>query len=145
MSGYTRLDTAEEAHSELVQKQTGQAHSPRPTHPEPMQIFVQLMGGQKKTVELEGADTIAAAKLKIAQATGIHPTHQRLLLGAEELSDERTVEDYGLRMEAELKLAERPAPRTVKLDVGGTPYTTTLSTLVSQEGSVLASLVTGTS
>ena len=43
-----------------------------------MQIFVQLMNGQKKTVELEGTDTIAAAKLKIAQATGIHPTHQRL-------------------------------------------------------------------
>ena len=40
----------------------------------------------------------ADAKRKIFKETGVHPNHQRLLHGAEELSDERTVEDWVERL-----------------------------------------------
>lgn len=108
-----------------------------------MQVFVKLVSGEVKTIDVEAADTISLVKEKIAAEISVHPALQRVFHNGEELRDEPTAEYYGLAKEAELALAERPKPCPILLSVGGTHFTTLLSTLTSHQGSLLAAMFDG--
>lgn len=108
-----------------------------------MQVFVKLVNGQVKTIDVEAADTISLVKEKIAAETSVHPALQRVFHNGEELEDDRTAEHYGVAKEAELALAERPKPCPILLSVGGARFTTLLSTLTSHQGSLLAAMFDG--
>eukprot|EP01046_Picozoa_sp_COSAG06_P060718 COSAG06_NODE_13022_length_1301_cov_2.490017_1_plen_377_part_10 len=105
-----------------------------------MRVFVKWQrGGDAGTVELERDDTLELVRQKVAEATGVHPTLQLLVFSGAELreGDEKTVRDYEIGIDDELRLSARPGPRAVNLNVGGTGYTTTLATLRKVEGSQL--------
>ena len=109
-----------------------------------MHIFLKLIDGRIKDLDLEGADTIALVRDKVAALTGIHPEHQRLVFGdAELLDDASTVAEHNIQLRAEIRMIARPEPRVVSLDVGGTPHTTMLSTLRQVEGSRLEKMFDG--
>jgi hypothetical protein len=111
-----------------------------------MLVILKLPTGGMKNLELEGSDSIEAVRLQVAAQTQVHPEHQRLILmdGDVELTDgKKTVADYGIRLESEIRLAPRPPPRVVDLTVGGVRHTTLLSTLSQVEGSRLARMFDG--
>jgi hypothetical protein len=86
-----------------------------------MLVILKLPTGGMKNLELEGSDSIEAVRLQVAAQTQVHPEHQRLILmdGDVELTDgKKTVADYGIRLESEIRLAPRPPPRVVDLTVG---------------------------
>ena len=49
-----------------------------------MRVFLKLLDGRTRDLELEGTDTIGAVRTKVAALTGVHPQHQRLILEARE-------------------------------------------------------------
>ena len=88
-----------------------------------MLIFLKLIDGRTKDLDLEGTDTIAVVRMKVAAVTNIHPEHQRLVLldgGIELLDDTSTVADHNIRLEAEIGMVAQPEPRIISLNVGGT-------------------------
>ena len=106
-----------------------------------MRVFVKWQrGGDAGTVDLDGDDSLWLVRQKVAAAAGVHPTLQMLVFHGARLeeSDDKSVRDYGIGIEDDLLLASRPCPRVQRLDVGGTTYTTLLSTLRKIEGSRLA-------
>ena len=105
-----------------------------------MQVFVTLPNGRKLTIEVEGSDSVEQLRAKIfAEHEAAHPSLQRrLVLGADTtLEDGHRLEEYGVRMEAELKLALRMPSRAIELNVGGVRYTTVLDTLLARPDSRL--------
>lgn len=109
-------------------------------------ILRQGPDGREKDLELEGTDTIAEVRLKVAAVTGVHPEHQRLVLreGDVELCDDaETVAQHHIQKEAEIRLLPRPSPRAVSLNVGGFHHATLLSTLRRVEGSRLDKMFDG--
>ena len=91
-----------------------------------MRVYLKLGDGAVRNLELEGEDTIAAVREKVAAVSGVHPEHQRIIYadperGATELRDDAaTVASFGIQMQADLRLGERPPPRVVEMNVGGT-------------------------
>ena len=114
-----------------------------------MRVYLKLGDGAVRNLELEGEDTIAVVREKVAAVSGVHPEHQRIIYadperGATELHDDAaTVASYGIQMQADLRLGERPPPRVVELNVGGTAHTTLLATLREVEGSRLDKMFDG--
>jgi hypothetical protein len=111
-----------------------------------MHIILKLIDGRDKNLELEGVDTIAEVRKKVALVTGVHPEHQRLVLmegDVELLDDTKTVAQHDIHREAEIRLLPRPPPRAVVVNVGGIAYTTMLSTLRQVDGSRLAQMFDG--
>ena len=108
-----------------------------------MQIFVAMIGGggRKLTLEVERTDTVEELREKIHAAGGpkARPELQVAILleDGEKLKDGHDLDHYDVGMEAELRVALRPPPPTVWLNVGGSVYTTQLSTLLAVEGSGL--------
>ena len=108
-----------------------------------MRVFLKLFDGSTKNLELEGADTIALVRDKIAALVGTHPEHQRLILlgdagnGTELLVSSQTVAEYSIRMQTEMRLVVRPLPIVITLCVGGMVHIVLLSTLRQVEGSRL--------
>ena len=111
-----------------------------------MIVFVKYQaGGDAGTVDLEGDDSLDIVRDKVAAATGVHPSLQQLVYKGTMLreSDNKTVRDYGITLEEDLRLSSLPEPRTIKLRVGGLPYTTSLSTLRAAPESLLAKMFDG--
>ena len=114
-----------------------------------MRVYLKLGDGAVRNLELEGEDTIAAVREKVAAVSGVHPEHQRIIYadperGATELRDDAaTVASFGIQMQADLRLGERPPPRVVEMNVGGTTHTTLLATLREVEGSRLDKMFDG--
>lgn len=112
-----------------------------------MHVILKLgSDGRVKDLELEGTDTIAEVRLKVAAVTGVHPEHQRLVLmegDVELLDNTKTVAQHHIRKEAEIRLIARPAPRVISLNVGGSYHSTLLSTLRTVEGSRLDKMFDG--
>ena len=114
-----------------------------------MRVYLKLGDGAVRNLELEGEDTIAVVREKVAAVSGVHPEHQRIIYadperGATELRDDAaTVASFGIQMQADLRLGERPPPRVVEMNVGGTTHTTMLATLREVEGSRLDKMFDG--
>ena len=88
-------------------------------------------GGDAASIELEGTDTLEMVRGKIAAACRVHPQLQQIVYKGKMLreSDNKTVSEYGITKEEDLRLSSRREPIPVRLNVGGTIYTTLLSTL----------------
>eukprot|EP01043_Picozoa_sp_COSAG02_P009259 COSAG02_NODE_312_length_24941_cov_60.672611_7_plen_527_part_00 len=113
-----------------------------------MRVFVKwtAAGGDAGTVDLGGDDDLAAVRIKVAKVCRVHPTLQQLVFGGKLLreQDNKTVAEYGITLESDLRLGFLPAPTVMRLNVGGTPYKTMLSTLVHKiPSSVLAKMFDG--
>ena len=103
-----------------------------------MQLFGRMPRGGTLTVEVEGTDTIEELRRKFyEQNSDVHPSLQRLVFEGRELAGSATIADSGLSKECMVQITLRPKRKPVQLDVGGTPLSTTLSTLVSVEPSRL--------
>lgn len=106
-----------------------------------MLIHLKLGTGAVRGLEIEGEENIALVRQKVAALTAVHPEHQRLILAAAEgggamelLDDAKTAAEYGFKLQADLRLGERPLPTVTTLNVGGAMHTTLLSTLRVVEG-----------
>ena len=111
-----------------------------------MRVFVKWLqqGNDAGTVDLGLDNSLAGVRLKVAEATGTHPSLQVLVFGHTLLEDEaKTVREYGIGIDDTLRLKELPKPRTVILNVGGVTYVSTLATLRKVRGSRLASMFDG--
>ena len=113
-----------------------------------MRVFVKWIqgGGDVGTVDLGGADDLPAMRAKVAEECGVHPSLQQLVFGGQMLSEEdnKTVAEYGITLEADLRLGFLPAPKVMRLNVGGVQYKTLLSTLVRKiPASVIAKMFDG--
>ena len=113
-----------------------------------MRVFVKWIqgGGDAGTVDLGGADDLPAVRAKVAEQCGVHPSLQQLVFGGQMLREEdnKTVAEYGITLEADLRLGFLPAPKVMRLNVGGVPYKTLLSTLVRKiPASVIAKMFDG--
>ncbi|XP_065656442.1 uncharacterized protein LOC136081934 isoform X2 [Hydra vulgaris] len=69
-----------------------------------MLIFVKIHTGKTITLRVEFDDTIKNVKAKIQDKENIPPDQQRLIFGAEQLKDGRTLSDYSVHNESTLRL-----------------------------------------
>ena len=113
-----------------------------------MRVFVKwtAAGGDAGIVDLGGGDDLAAVRIKVAKVCRVHPTLQQLVFGGKLLreQDNKTVSEYGITLESDLRLGFLPAPKVMRLNVGDVKYKTLLSTLVRKiPASVLAKMFDG--
>ena len=103
-----------------------------------MQVFMTTPNGRKLTLEVEGLDTVESLREKVAgQYPDADPDLQLISINGKRLDDGHKLEEYGVHKESEFKLGIRPPEQMIELDVGGTPFTTVLTTLLSKNGSRL--------
>eukprot|EP01043_Picozoa_sp_COSAG02_P000195 COSAG02_NODE_4_length_69935_cov_46.806590_3_plen_500_part_00 len=94
--------------------------------------------GRKLTFDVQGVDTVEELRDKVAaKLPEANPDLQIISLGGRRLDDGHTLAEYGVHLEAEFNLGIQPPEQPIELDVGGTPFTTVLTTLLSEPGSRL--------
>eukprot|EP01045_Picozoa_sp_COSAG04_P004896 COSAG04_NODE_219_length_19842_cov_1164.283695_16_plen_223_part_00 len=101
-----------------------------------MQIFIALLpGGRKITAEVEGTDSVEALRRQIQAlaspllgdaAGSAAPGQQLLMFNEAVLEDGKTIADYGILKESELRVSLRPVQLPIGLDVGGNCFSATL-------------------
>ena len=98
-----------------------------------MRLFVTTHNGRKLTLKGEGTDDIESLLGQIYEADdAAHPGLQRLVhQDGRVLEAGKTLADYGLRHEDELRLGLRPAAQEIELRVGGVRHPTVLETLLN--------------
>ena len=91
-----------------------------------MQIFITLLpGGRKITAEVEGTDSVEALRRQIhdlaspllgAAAGSAAPGQQLLMFNEAVLEDGKTLADYDILKESELRVSLRPVQLPIGLD-----------------------------
>lgn len=98
-------------------------------------MYARLQDGRVLTLEVEGHDTVEVVCAKIAeQHPEAHPALQTLGLDGRALDASRPIADYGVAMETTFTVAVRREEQEIVLNVGGTRFSTLLSTLLTQPG-----------
>ena len=108
-----------------------------------MQIFAKLPSGRTVDVEVEGTDTLSTVASKVFESVRdpkAHPSLQQLHFNGRRLEQRRTVAEYAIGKEDMLQVGLIEQAMVVKLNVRGTPLTTTLETLLADRSSVLYSM-----
>ncbi len=72
-----------------------------------MQIFIKTLTGRTVTIEVDAEDTIAQVKQKFYDKAAVPVQEQRLLYGANQLEDEKKVQDYCIQKDSTLHLVLR--------------------------------------
>lgn len=111
-----------------------------------MRVFLKWVSGRDAGVlDLEGDDSLVIVRIKVAGICQVHPSLQVLVYKNAELkeSDEKSVREYGIAMDEDLRVKSRPQPVVIHLSVGGTRHSTLLSTLLKVPASLLAKMFDG--
>lgn len=69
-----------------------------------MEIFVKTLTGVNLTIEVNPSDTVEALKLKIQETEGIPTEQQRLMFDGEQLEDGKTLADYNIQQDSNIRL-----------------------------------------
>ena len=114
-----------------------------------MQIFILLLpSGRKITADVETTDTVEALRRQIHElatpllgdASCAAPEQQLLLFNEAVLEDGKTLADYDILKESELRVSLRPKPARIRLEVGGACFSVTLDVLCAIQGSRLSEM-----
>lgn len=74
-------------------------------------LFVKTLTGSLITLEVSGTDTIASVKRKISDKKGTPVNQQRLVYENEQLENDKTLDDCGIKRESNVYLViELPEP-----------------------------------
>ena len=69
-----------------------------------MLIKVKTLTGKEIEIEVEPTDKIEHVKEKVEEKEGIPPAQQRIIFGGKQMSDEKSIADYGIEAGSELHL-----------------------------------------
>jgi hypothetical protein len=72
-----------------------------------MQVFVRTLQSTTSTIDIEGSDTVAVVKQKIAAKLRLNPADIGLSFGAKLLDDKTPIEDYNVQKNCTLQLVTR--------------------------------------
>eukprot|EP00808_Paulinella_micropora_P015084 g20982.t1 len=73
-------------------------------------IFIRLLTGRSIECWIDISETVSTLKDKIYDKEGVPPENQRIIFAGKELENDRTLESYNVRSEANLHLILRPTP-----------------------------------